>query len=183
MEKKTWYMSTTIDDLVQINFVFQGNTYAVYDKPLFTEKLDLESTSSKPVWRDNFKVGQSQILLLFNFAINVWFVWKYSHDCTLHVDFDFTWSYEQLCCIWRTYIIMSNHGCLWWSYEQPSLSLECFTWPWTTTALLGALYTIVKQYGCLWSTLLTAPTTSSSQSFYICKKLLSAKMIRATSTD
>ena len=64
-------MSTTIDDLVQINFVFQGNTYAVYDKPLFTEKLDLESTSSKPVWRDNFKVGQSQILLLFNFAINV----------------------------------------------------------------------------------------------------------------
>ena len=47
----------TCDDLLQINVLFQGNTYAVYDKPLFTEKLDLESTSSKPVWRDKFKVG------------------------------------------------------------------------------------------------------------------------------
>ncbi|KAI0225502.1 hypothetical protein LSAT2_023748 [Lamellibrachia satsuma] len=35
--------------------IYRGNTYAKYDKPMLTEKLVVQSTTSNPIWRDGYK--------------------------------------------------------------------------------------------------------------------------------
>ena len=45
-----------VNTVLNFCFLLQGAPHATYDKLVFTELLDLRSTSTSPSWKDGFKV-------------------------------------------------------------------------------------------------------------------------------
>ena len=61
------YTLSLSEAFMQTHLLLQGGK-ANYDKPAFTEKLQLQSTSSNPVWADGYKVRQCSKYIIFKLS-------------------------------------------------------------------------------------------------------------------